>query len=175
MSEIVANHLRDKEEIKIYDPTSGSGSLLINIGKAVARRNNNENGIKYYAQELKQNTYNLTRMPVIHIELKGSNVPVGQACEQIKKYAHEGVYTGIFSLVQIFVAMSPDETRYFANPGPEGEFDPDYQFHWADFNNEPINDWQRIASSLLSIPMSRATCHHRRQSRSRNPSRANLR
>ena len=92
-------------------------------------------------------------MPVIHIELKGSNAPVGQACEQIKKYAHEGVYTGIFSLVQIFVAMSPDETRYFANPGPEGEFDPDYQFHWADFNNEPINDWQRIASSLLSIPM----------------------
>lgn len=37
MSEIVANHLRDKEEIKIYDPTSGSGSLLINIGQCVAR------------------------------------------------------------------------------------------------------------------------------------------
>lgn len=92
-------------------------------------------------------------MPVIHIELKGSNIPVGQACEQIKKYAHEGVYTGIFSLVQIFVAMNPDETRYFANPGPEGVFDPDYQFHWADFNNEPINGWQKIASSLLSIPM----------------------
>lgn len=29
MSEIVANHLRGKNEIKIYDPTSGSGSLLI--------------------------------------------------------------------------------------------------------------------------------------------------
>ena len=26
-------------------------------------------------------------------------------------------------------------------------------FHWADFNNEPINDWKAIASSLLSIPM----------------------
>jgi type I restriction enzyme R subunit len=92
-------------------------------------------------------------MPVIHIELKASNIPVGQACEQIRKYAYEGVYNGIFSLVQIFVAMNPDETRYFANPGPEGVFDPDYQFHWADFNNEPINDWQKIASSLLSIPM----------------------
>jgi type I restriction enzyme M protein len=32
MSEIVANHLKDKKEIEIYDPTSGSGSLLINIG-----------------------------------------------------------------------------------------------------------------------------------------------
>lgn len=32
MSEIVANQLRGRENIKIYDPTSGSGSLLINIG-----------------------------------------------------------------------------------------------------------------------------------------------
>ena len=37
MSEIVANHLKDKETIKIYDPTSGSGSLLINIGKSVSK------------------------------------------------------------------------------------------------------------------------------------------
>ena len=37
MSEIVAAHLKDRQKIKIYDPTSGSGSLLINIGKCVAR------------------------------------------------------------------------------------------------------------------------------------------
>ena len=48
-------------------------------------------------------------MPVIHIELKRSNVPVSQACNQIEKYAHEGVFTGIFSLVQVFVAMEPNE------------------------------------------------------------------
>lgn len=92
-------------------------------------------------------------MPVIHIELKRSGIPVSQACNQIEKYAHEGVFTGLFSLVQIFVAMNPDETRYFANPGPDGKFNPDYFFHWADFNNEPINNWKAIASSLLSIPM----------------------
>lgn len=92
-------------------------------------------------------------MPVIHIELKKSGVPVSQACHQIEKYASEGIFTGLFSLVQIFVAMNPEETLYFANPGPEGSFNPDYYFHWADFNNEPINDWQRVASTLLSIPM----------------------
>lgn len=37
MSEIVANHLKDREHIKIYDPTSGSGSLLINIGASMAQ------------------------------------------------------------------------------------------------------------------------------------------
>ena len=65
MSEIVASHLRDRTEIKIYDPTSGSGSLLINIGKSVARYMGNSNNIKYYAQELKENTYNLTRMNLV--------------------------------------------------------------------------------------------------------------
>lgn len=92
-------------------------------------------------------------IPVIHIELKRSGVPVSQACTQIEKYAYEGIFTGLFSLIQIFVAMNPDETKYFANPGPDGKFNPIYYFHWADFNNEPINNWKDIASSLLSIPM----------------------
>ena len=92
-------------------------------------------------------------MPVFHLELKRSGIPVSQACNQIEKYAHEGVFTGLFSLVQIFVAMNPEETIYFANPGPDGKFNPDYYFHWADFNNEPMNDWLAVASSLLSIPM----------------------
>lgn len=92
-------------------------------------------------------------MPLFHIELKRSGIPVSQAYNQIEKYAHEGIYSGLFSLIQIFVAMNPDETRYFANPGPEGKFNPDYYFQWEDFNNEPINNWKDIASSLLSIPM----------------------
>ncbi len=92
-------------------------------------------------------------MPVIHIELKKSGIPVSQAYNQIEKYSHEGIFSGLFSLVQIFVAMSPEEAVYFANPGPDGKFNPDYYFHWADFNNEPINDWNEVASKLLSIPM----------------------
>ena len=72
-------------------------------------------------------------MPVIHVELKKSGIPVSQACYQIEKYAYEGVFTGLFSLVQIFVAMTPEETIYFANPGPDGKFNKDYYFHWAEF------------------------------------------
>ena len=62
-------------------------------------------------------------MPVIHIELKRSKVDVSQACFQIKRYVHEGVFqSGIFSMVQIYVAMTPEETLYFANPGTEDRF-----------------------------------------------------
>lgn len=76
MSEIIAYHLRDRKEIKIYDPTSGSGSLLINIGKCVAKHMDDENNIKYYAQELKQNTYNLTRMNLVMRGILPDNIEV---------------------------------------------------------------------------------------------------
>lgn len=92
-------------------------------------------------------------MPVIHVELKRNGIPVSQAVNQIEKYSKEGIFSGLFSLIQVFVAMEPEETKYFANPGIEGNFNPDYQFHWADFNNEPMNHWKDIASTLLSIPM----------------------
>ena len=74
MSEIIADHLKDREEISIYDPTSGSGSLLINIGHSVAKHLKSTDSIKYYAQELKENTYNLTRMNLVMRGILPSNI-----------------------------------------------------------------------------------------------------
>lgn len=92
-------------------------------------------------------------MPVFHIELKRSGVDVQEAVNQLMKYAHEGVFTGLFSLVQVFVAMNPEKALYFANPGPDGRFNSDFYFHWADLNNDPIDDWKQVVERLLSIPM----------------------
>ena len=92
-------------------------------------------------------------MPVIHIELKKSGVPLSEAYHQIEKYSYEGIFTGLFSLIQVFVAMTPDESVYFANVGTGNKFNENYFFHWADFNNERLDDWKSVASSLLSIPM----------------------
>ena len=74
MSEIVAEHHKDKESLEIYDPTSGSGSLLITIGKAVGKHIHAKNKVKYYAQELKENTYNLTRMNLVMRGIIPSNI-----------------------------------------------------------------------------------------------------
>ena len=74
MSEIVAEHHKDKRQIEIYDPTSGSGSLLITIGKSVGRHISDKNRVKYYAQELKENTYNLTRMNLVMRGIQPSNI-----------------------------------------------------------------------------------------------------
>ena len=92
-------------------------------------------------------------MPVIHIELKRTGIPVSNAINQIKKYHFEGVFTGLFSLVQIFVAMTPEKTLYFANPGGYEKFNEKFFFRWADFNNEEYKSWDKIIEHLLSIPM----------------------
>lgn len=92
-------------------------------------------------------------MPLFHIELKNSPIKAEQACNQISKYMQHGVFTGFFSLVQVFVAMTPEETLYFANPGRDRVFNSDYFFHWGDFNNKYINGWEEIAEKFLSIPM----------------------
>ena len=76
MSEIVAEHLKNRSEISIYDPTSGSGSLLINIGQTIAKHMNQRNKIKYFAQELIENTFNLTRMNLLMRDILPSNIIV---------------------------------------------------------------------------------------------------
>lgn len=91
-------------------------------------------------------------MPLIHIELKRSGVPVREACNQIEKYSKRGYFTGIFSLIQIFVAMNPDEALYFANPGKDGKFNDKFFFNWADVDNIPINRWDKFAGEFLNIP-----------------------
>ena len=90
-------------------------------------------------------------MPMFHIELKRSGVPISQATNQIERYHKAGAFSGIFSLVQIFVAMTPEECRYFANTNRK--LNPAFYFRWADFNNVYMNDWDKVATYFLSIPM----------------------
>ena len=90
-------------------------------------------------------------MPMFHIELKRSGVPISQATNQIERYHKAGAFSGIFSLVQVFVAMTPEECRYFANTG--GQLNPAFYFRWADFNNVYMNEWDKVATHFLSIPM----------------------
>ena len=74
ISEIIADHVKMHDTIDIYDSCSGSASLLLNIGKSVSKHSGNQDNIKYFAQELKENTYNLTRMNLVMRGIKPSNI-----------------------------------------------------------------------------------------------------
>ncbi len=119
MSEIVADHLKDRKEIQIYDPTSGSGSLLINIGRSVARHMDNENNIKYYAQELKQNTYNLTRMNLVMRGILPSNITTrnGDTLEDDWPYFEDNDPVGTYNPLYVDAVVS--------NPPYSQQWDPE--------------------------------------------------
>ncbi len=126
MSEIVAFHLRDRHEIQIYDPTSGSGSLLINIGQAVAQHTGSAGRIKYYAQELKENTYNLTRMNLVMRGIDPANIVTrnGDTLADDWPWFEEGhpeTYEPLF--VDAVVSNPPYSQRWDAPDGPDPRFD----------------------------------------------------
>lgn len=127
MSEIVADHLKDRDEIKIYDPTSGSGSLLINIGKSAAKFIENENNIKYYAQELKQNTYNLTRMNLVMRGILPDNIVTrnGDTLENDWPYFDENDPIGTYDPLYVDAVVSNPPYSQAWNPENK-ETDPRY-------------------------------------------------
>lgn len=128
MSEIVANHLKDRESIKIYDPTSGSGSLLINIGKSAARYIEGEKRIRYYAQELKQNTYNLTRMNLFMRDIDADRIITrnGDTLEDDWPYFDENDPVGTYDPLYVDAVVS--NPPYSQNWDPANkENDPRYK------------------------------------------------
>lgn len=127
MSEIVANHLKDRTEIKIYDPTSGSGSLLINIGKSAARYMGSGNRIKYYAQELKENTYNLTRMNLVMRGILPDNIVTrnGDTLEEDWPYFDDNDPVGTYDPLYVDAVVSNPPYSQAWNPADK-ETDPRY-------------------------------------------------
>ena len=127
MSEIVANHLKDRDKIEIFDPTSGSGSLLINIGKSASKYIEGENKVKYYAQELKQNTYNLTRMNLVMRGIEADNIVTrnGDTLEDDWPYFDENDPTGTYNPLYVDAVVSNPPYSQAWNPADK-DTDPRY-------------------------------------------------
>lgn len=127
MSEIVANHLKDRDKIEIYDSTSGSGSLLINIGKSASKYISGENKVKYYAQELKQNTYNLTRMNLVMRGIEADNIVTrnGDTLEDDWPYFDENDPIGSYNPLYVDAVVSNPPYSQAWNP-VDKETDPRY-------------------------------------------------
>ena len=132
MSEIIAHHLRGRDHIKIYDPTSGSGSLLITIGKSAAKYMENGDNILYYAQELKENTYNLTRMNLIMRGIRPDNIIArnGDTLEEDWPWFDDSDPAGTYEPLYVDAVVSnPPYSQHWSPEGKEEE--PRYRYGLA--------------------------------------------
>lgn len=132
MSEIIAEHLKTREKIEIYDSTSGSGSLLITIGKSVAKYIPNKDRIMYYAQEWKENTYNLTRMNLVMRGIKPDNIfaRCGDTLEEDWPWFDEADPAGTYRPLYVDAVVSnPPYSQHWDPSNKEGQ--PRYRYGMA--------------------------------------------
>jgi type I site-specific deoxyribonuclease, HsdR family len=98
-------------------------------------------------------------LPIIHIELKAEYAKDGymQAFAQIKRYAKEGFFNGIYAATQIFVISNKVATKYFARPtaNDEKSFDAmkEFLFNWRTKDNQNVDELFAFTKQALSIPM----------------------
>ncbi|QYH19028.1 type I restriction-modification system subunit M [Corynebacterium aquatimens] len=116
MAEIVAEHLKGRDTIDVYDPTSGSASLLLNIGDSIARRSGDPDRVRYFAQELKQDTYNLTRMNLVMRGVRPANIVTRNADSLAQDWPYIDEH-GNYDLLRVDAVVS--------NPPYSAEWDRD--------------------------------------------------
>lgn len=93
-------------------------------------------------------------LPLINIEQKRTDKSLDEAFGQFKRYYRDGEYSNNFmAFSQMMVITTEIETRYFATPKSVDDFNPVFVFHWADKDNNPINDWKKVIENFLMIPM----------------------
>lgn len=121
MSEIIADHVRDRDTIEVYDPTSGSGSLLITIGQAFELHQDSDDNVKYYAQDKIRSTEILTRMNLIMRGVRPSNIVTrnGDSLEQDFPYFEESDPEGTYD--PVFVDAVVSNPPYSQKWEPEGK------------------------------------------------------
>lgn len=93
-------------------------------------------------------------LPLINIEQKRTDKTIAEAFGQLNRYYRDGEYSNNFmAFSQMMIITTEIETCYFATPKSVNDFNPSFMFHWSDKNNNLINDWKRVISHFLRIPM----------------------
>ncbi|MBV4417957.1 type I restriction-modification system subunit M [Clostridium tyrobutyricum] len=76
LAKLVTNDVEKSDEFfNLYDPTMGSGSLLLTVGQELP----NCSPIKYFGQELNTTTYNLARMNLMMHDVPYNNMTLNNA------------------------------------------------------------------------------------------------
>ena len=93
-------------------------------------------------------------LPLINIGQKRTDKTIAEAFGQLNRYYRDGEYSNNFmAFAQMMIITTEIETCYFATPKSVNDFNPSFMFHWSDKNNNLINDWKRVISHFLRIPM----------------------
>lgn len=138
IARIVYHNLKDRETITVFDPTVGSGSLLLAVGKTFEKSKQKKNKVKYFYQEKIDVTYDICRQNLAMRGVMPANM-VGR----------NGDTLGL-------------DYPYFSDEDPDGTYEPVFVDavvsnppYSQNYKPEPIRDSARFAEYGLP-PASKA-------------------
>jgi type I restriction enzyme R subunit len=92
-------------------------------------------------------------LPIAHIEEKDESLQnQWSAFEQFQKYDGDGMYTGLFSFVQVQFILSQHSAHYFARPKNAAEYNKDFVFGWRDDHGKDVTDTMAFIHRVMGIP-----------------------
>ena len=112
MARIIADRLKDRKELKIYDPCVGTAGLLLNIGKEAGRYIDPAD-IKYYGQELITETSNLAKMNLFMQDIPVQNIIVRNANTLEEDWPYFDEFTEYSPLFVDAVTVNPPYSAHW--------------------------------------------------------------
>ncbi len=92
-------------------------------------------------------------LPVAHIEEKDESLQnQWNAFEQFPKYDGDGMYTGLFSFVQVQFVLSQNSAHYFARPKNSHSYNRDFAFGWRDDDGKDVTNTMTFIHEVMGIP-----------------------
>lgn len=92
-------------------------------------------------------------LPVAHIEEKDESLQnQWNAFEQFQKYDGDGMYTGLFSFVQVQFVLSQNSAHYFARPKNSHSYNRDFAFGWRDDDGKDVTNTMTFIHEVMGIP-----------------------
>lgn len=92
-------------------------------------------------------------LPVAHIEEKDESLQnQWNAFEQFQKYDGDGMYTGLFSFVQVQFVLSQNSAHYFARPKNSDSYNRDFAFGWRDDAGKDVTNTMTFIHEVMGIP-----------------------
>ena len=120
ISRVIADRMKDKETLSIYDPCLGSAGLLLSMGEE-AERYIDPNKIRYYGQELITDTFNLARENLIMKGINAQNICVRNGDTLGDDWPYFDDETPYEPLYVDAVACNPPYSALFGTPAPNDD------------------------------------------------------
>ncbi|MGZ9453812.1 N-6 DNA methylase [Mycoplasma sp. AC157] len=146
VSKIVLEDVKNKDELKIYDPTAGTSSLMLNVGKTFEKYKNESDLVQYNAIEIDSWNYNISRMNFIINNVDFKNWKIKNA-DSFTSYSPNDLYKTNNPKADVVLSHIPNSKSW------NSEISKNFNPYFKEYGTPPKTkaDWAFILQGLYNL------------------------